>query len=206
METSITYEVLYDTLRKEKTKTELQKLNDSFYKDVINYIKSKKEILKSQEKKESIFTTLEVQKTRKQIENIQRIIKELYERRESKIIQLALIASRTNILSNDKSLMLEEEKQLYDSLLSQFNHFRNTILNNLLQGIPPETKIQEPKALKIDTKPKNTKLIRLIHEVPKFVGTDLNIYGPFEKEDVANLPTEIADLLIKKNKAEEISQ
>ena len=40
--------------------------------------------------------------------------------------------------------------------------------------------------------------------MPKFVGRDLEVYGPFEEEDIANLPGEIADILILKNRAEEI--
>lgn len=207
-ESTITYELLYDVLRKEKTRAELQKLEDSFYKEVTDYIKSKKEILSSQEKKESIFTTIEVQKTRKQIENVQKILKELYDKRETKIIQLAMMASRNNILTNDKGLMLEEEKKFYDNLVNHLNIFREDILNNIVQGIEPNLKEkEEPKDLKTTVMPsKKTRLIRLINEVPKFVGTDLNTYGPFEKEDVASLPEEIAALLITKNKAEEINQ
>jgi len=204
----ITYETLYDILRKEKTNVELQKLDDDFYKNATDYIKQKKEILSSQEKKQSIFTTIEVQKTRKQIENVQKILKELYERRESKIIQLALMGSRTNILTNDKGLMLNEEKEFYDQISSHLNRFREGVLNQIVQGLEPNNKPkQEPKDLKTDVMPsKTTTLLRLINEIPKFVGTDLNTYGPFEREDVASLPNEIAELLIKKNKAEELKQ
>ncbi len=31
-------------------------------------------------------------------------------------------------------------------------------------------------------------------------------YGPYEEEDVSKLPTEIADVLIKKERAEEIKE
>ena len=36
------------------------------------------------------------------------------------------------------------------------------------------------------------------------MGEDLKIYGPFEKEDVSNIPRKVAEVLIKKNRAEEI--
>jgi len=49
-----------------------------------------------------------------------------------------------------------------------------------------------------------TKLVRFIHSVPRFVGRHLEVYGPFEDDDTANLPEEIADILIKKGRAEEI--
>ena len=38
----------------------------------------------------------------------------------------------------------------------------------------------------------------------KFVGKELEIYGPFKIEDVANVPVEIADILIQKEKAEAV--
>ena len=51
---------------------------------------------------------------------------------------------------------------------------------------------------------KNTKLVRFLYAVPKFVGKELEEYGPFGEEDIANLPSEIADVLIGKGRVEEI--
>ena len=42
--------------------------------------------------------------------------------------------------------------------------------------------------------------------MPKFAGPELEEYGPFEEEDIANLPTEIAEVLINKSKVEEIKE
>ena len=62
---------------------------------------------------------------------------------------------------------------------------------------------KEPKEIKTEDNNK-LKLIRFLTEIPKFIGTDLNIYGPFEREDLANLPKDIAKTLIEKKRAEEI--
>jgi DNA replication initiation complex subunit (GINS family) len=94
-EIALTYENLYEILRSEKYKPELQKLENTFYKDILNYLKEKKSILNSQQKKDSIFAKSEIEKTKKQIKNISKIIRELYEKREIKIIQLGLLGSRT---------------------------------------------------------------------------------------------------------------
>src|SRR3989344_1673364 len=133
----ITYETLYELLRKEKFRQELQKLDENFFKDVINYLEEKKTILQSQEKKDSIFAPSNIQKTRKQLDNLQKIIKEFYERRETKIIQLAVFSSRTNSTIQDYSAMLEEEKELYKSIVDELNGFRSSILKSLLQGKMP---------------------------------------------------------------------
>lgn len=204
-EVVITYETLYELLRIEKLRPELQKLDESFFKDIVNYIQEKKAILDSQKAKDSVFTQIEAEKTKRQIVNILKIVRDLYEKRENKILQLALIASRTG-QENKVPVMLTEEKELYKLILDSLSKFRQNILHNILEAKTPEIiEKEKPKEIKTLQKPENsTKLIRFLHELPKFVGTDLKTYGPFDKEDVAHLPTEVANLLIKKEKAEEI--
>ena len=51
---------------------------------------------------------------------------------------------------------------------------------------------------------KTNRLVRFLNAVPKFVGNDMNTYGPFDTEDVANLPEKVSEILIKNNRAEEI--
>ena len=201
----ITYETLYDILRREKNRAELQELSETYLQDLINYLQKKKEILESQEKKKSIFTSIETQKTRKQIESIQKIIKELYERRESKIIQLAIMSSRTNIDTEEKSVMLAEEQEFYNELIQKLNYYRENILYQLSNGDPPKIKVAKPKDLKKPEKPmKTAKTIKFLVDIPKFIGTDLETYGPYLGEETQDIPNEIADLLIKQQKAEEI--
>ena len=201
---TITYETLYDMLRREKNRAELQELDELFYHNLIQYLKDKKEILRSQEQKDSIFTTVEVQKTRKQIENIQKIVKELYEKRESKIVQLALINSRSQNQKNDKTLMLNSEKEIYESVVQTLDKFRSDILHNIVLGNNLKQPKIQPKDLKKDEKPKiTTKEVIFRKKTDKFVGTDLKNYGPFERGDKAKLPTEIAEFMINKNQVEE---
>jgi DNA replication initiation complex subunit (GINS family) len=206
-EVIITYETLYDLLRNEKNKSELQQLSANFLKDLINYLNKKQEILESQEKKKSIFTSTEVQKTRKQIESIQKIIKELYERRESKIIQSCLISSRTNIESEETSRLLPEEQEFHKILTKNLNHYRENILYRLSAGQLPNIDIPEskPKDLKTNEKPiKTARKLKMICDIPKFVGMDMESYGPFNDKQIIEIPNETADFLIKQNKAEEI--
>ena len=67
-----------------------------------------------------------------------------------------------------------------------------TIRNNCCDGLSPKEE-------------KSVKTVRFMSAVPKFLGRELEVYGPFEEEDVANLPGEVADVLIKKGRAEEIN-
>jgi DNA replication initiation complex subunit (GINS family) len=204
----ITYETLYEILRREKARPDLQKLDETFFKDVLNYISEKKSILDSQLKKDSIFGTSEIEKTKKQIENINKILKELYEKREYKILQSALIGSRAGADFNNMSLMLPEEKALYEELYSTLLFGRNSILTNLINGKLPERMEKsselKPKDINMASKGEDNKLIRMISPLPKFMGPNLEIYGPFDQENTVNLPSDIANLLIKNKKAEEI--
>jgi DNA replication initiation complex subunit (GINS family) len=52
----------------------------------------------------------------------------------------------------------------------------------------------------------NTKriLVRFTASVPAFVGVDLVVYGPFEPEDVANIPLINSEVLIMKGVAEKL--
>src|SRR3989344_3100626 len=195
----ITYETLYELLRREKSRTKIQKLDKDFFNDIIGYIKDKKDILESQKSKENVFANKEVERTTKQLDSICRILKELYERRETKIINLALINSRSN--SNvDLSVLLPDEVKFYESLKNNLDLYRDGILINVLEGKLPI--LEEPKVIKSDFQ--NKILIRFINPVPKFVGSNGFTYGPFEDEDIANLPEDIAKLLIEKDRAEEI--
>lgn len=47
-------------------------------------------------------------------------------------------------------------------------------------------------------------LARLLRDVPPFVGVDLKTYGPYKTEDVALLPAQNAESLIKRGIAREI--
>ena len=199
-EVIITYETLYELFRREKYQTEIQKLDPDFFKEITKYLTEKEAILNSQKQKESVFSSLEVQKTKKQIENIQKIIKELYEKRESKIMQLAIICSRTSLEIKQLPALLPEEKQLYEQIINDLNLFRDKILHKILNAKLPEA--EKAKDIKIEQE--STKLVRVLSPIPKFLGTDLKTYGPFEEEDMIALPAKIAEVMIEKKRAEEM--
>ena len=85
-EVNITYEVLFELLKREKDTADLQKLEPNFFNDFVDYLNEKKNMLG---KEDTLFSYDEKKKTEKQIENAKRIIKEIYERREKKILNIA---------------------------------------------------------------------------------------------------------------------
>ena len=209
-EVVITYETLFEILKRERERTDLQKLEPAFFSDTINYIKDKKKILEAKSE-DSVFAPEERKKTERQLENIYKIVKELYERREKKIISLATDKSRTRSNLIDASGLLKEEKVFFDALTNMLDNYREAILFAVLnEKMPFMQSLDEKKPTElfrsaIELK-KPTRLVRFTSHVPKFVGPELEEYGPFEEEDIANLPVEIADVLINKAKAEEIKE
>ena len=210
-EINITYETLFELLKKEKDMTDLQKLEPSFFDDFVDYLNEKKKML---DREDTLFSYDEKKKVEKQIENARKIIKEIYERREKKILNIALTKSRTKSHVIDTSALLENEKRFFDETVKVLDAFRKQIIDNVISGKPvsgimiEKKEINEKSNIEKDNNEKkemkDTKLVRFLCSVPKFVGKELEEYGPFAEEDIANLPTEIAELLINKEKVEEI--
>jgi DNA replication initiation complex subunit (GINS family) len=249
-EINITYETLYELFRREKNREELQELNKTFFKDLVEYINIKKQMMNPTDG-ENNFTDAQKQKAMVQFENIKKILKELYEKRERKIVSIALNKSRTGSDIINTKILLDEEKLFYDDLLNLLNNYRSGIQNKLIDGLMPNLSGNGSKSddvsvsnatgevidstnnvsqtndttsnttenvsttnntqensssLPAEDKPVNaTKQVKFIQGVPKFVGKELETYGPYESDDTATLPLEIASILIKKGRAIEIS-
>jgi len=212
---NITYETLFELLRLEKTKEDLQRLDATFYQDAITYLKDKYDILKEVKSSGEMFSEADKDSTEKQIINIRRLLRDLYDRREKKIINMAINKTRANANIADMQHMLPEEKKFFESLVSMLEKYRKDILYKILELKLPSadtfTVIEEVKQKSDfvsagDFKAKDKTMVRFIHSVPRFVGPELEEYGPFESEDIALLPTEVANVLVFKRRAEIIDE
>jgi len=218
----ITLETLYDILMTEKKREDLQKLNETFYYDVVVYMKEKTNLLNHKKAEDDLFVVGEKEKLEQELKSIRRILKEIYEKREKKILDIALNRSRTQSNIIDTSAMLREEKEFYDFLIKLFDTYREGVLSNLSNGeIPffqkPNLTVKEPlvtepekpliednKVAVSDTPPLQLKKIQFTHHVPSFIWKDLKEYGPFEPEEEVEIYSEVADLIIEKGRAKEI--
>lgn len=249
-EIKITYETLFDLLRRERNREELQTLDETFFADVLAYMSEKKALL-DQLHSSGEYISSEGERAKIQFQNIKKILKELYDRREKKIVLLAVSAVKIGSDFVDKKSFLPEEKHLFDKLLHILSVFRTDILDNLLRQISPYANALNPSSSyaspassisassrapsassQISEQPSTTgrtqnegsqisaasqtaqsassqtakdpsqTKIKFIKSVPKFAGADKAVFGPFEVGDVADLPEKIAQILIKKNRAE----
>ena len=184
----ITYNELYDALRKERYSEQLQPIPKNFIKEVSVYLKDKKDIA-YKENDEFSDTIL---KTKKQFENSIAIFKELMLRRKKKILELAFVAAETGISKRDFENMLAVEKNSFDEIMRSLEKGDKEIAK-VLKGAE---EVEEAK----------NKMIVFSKETEEFLDLEGKKLGPFKKGDVANLPQEIANILIVDKKAEAIGE
>jgi DNA replication initiation complex subunit (GINS family) len=230
----ISYETLFELLRLERSRTELQKIPSNFIHEVESLVTSEINAINTVEDSEKRKREINLKSTLK-------IIKEIYERRERKIVIMALDKSKTKSAIIDFTKFLEKEKGMFEKILSVLDSYRLEIVENILnknvsteinkqketlvennkkeeikEEVDETQKIQNPdekeskdlpssKELPEDNGTNALRTIRFIKPVPSFLGPELEEYGPFDEEEIANLPSKIVSILVKKERAEEIT-
>ncbi len=179
----ITYPEIYEYLRKEKYNEQLQQLPRNFFKDLAEYFDDKKRIAG---KTDETFNDAIV-KTKKQLENAITVLRELITRRQRKIINVALVAAKTGISKRDSENMLDNEKRLFDAIIKELEQEEANV-TSLINGISKEKDLKN-------------KLVRFIQETDEFSDLEGNKLGPFKAGDIANIPTEVADILVGNRQA-----
>ncbi len=213
------YKKLYQQWYKEFKQIKLTELNQdlfNYYKKALNSINEYKED-NSNELKDLILNSCK--------ENFNFLFNDFLKLREVKIINSAMALKEIN-LNN----VIEAEKLFYQNLVGTIKGFKKVKTLSLYEEeseinledlIKSEVKIKEDiKEVSISNKKKKSltsesnelinevkidyTLVRFLKETPPLVGIDLINYGPFEKEDIANLPQKNAKILIIEKFAEKI--
>jgi DNA replication initiation complex subunit (GINS family) len=182
----ITYNDIYEAARKERYAEQLQNLPKNFVEEVSVYIKEKKEIAG---KSDDDFSDV-IMKTKKQLENAITLFRELILRRRKKILNLVLVASETGISKQDFENMLGFEREMFEELMKCVENSDKKLDRNL-NGVPEE---------------KNNYMILFLEEVGELVDLDGEKVGPFQKGQIANLPKEIAKIIVEDGKAELVEE
>ena len=169
-EETITFELIRKIQSEENRSPKLTKLPKGFYENVKSYLDRKRNVTNRR-------MALEVK-------NVERLVEHIFNRRERKIFNLAIISARTNIPPEN---LTEEEREFFEQLVALIKNRREKILEPLTMKKPAE----------------QTDLVIFKEDVPAFVGSDMKKYGPFKKGDIAKLPNENKEVLIKQGVAEE---
>ena len=185
----ITYNDIYEALRKERYSEQLQPLPRKFIQEVSEYIKEKKKTTNQTSDDGNLFSD-EITKVKKQLENATAIFNELMLLRKKKLLGLVFLASETGISKRDFENMLEFEKEMFDKLIInvQESEKRLAVVINNSNGV--------------ENLDKELKLILFLEDVDELIGLNGEALGPFRKDEIVNLPKQVADILIEDKKAE----
>lgn len=176
-EETITFELIRKIQKEEANSPKLTKIPENFYESVKNYLQQKR----------SLAEKLPDRRNSVEIKNVERLVEDIFNRRERKIVTWAVNSARAKISVEN---LTEEEKDFFDKILSLIKSRREKILGEFFG---------KDKAQK-----ESFTLVVFKEAVPEFVGADMKTYGPFEKGDIAKLPPENMKILIEKGLAEEL--
>lgn len=256
-EVALTYDTIFELLRREKNRPDLQTMPDNFFMNAHDYVREKKSFAtKGALSSNEMFGSEESEKTKLELINIIKMLRNIYNLRETKILSMAVNKARVESSIINTSAMLPEEKMLYKEATEILKKFRKDLLNSILEGKEIDSKriemikteselgelkhgfeahlnahessedsiqdsaVSEPEAQNFAdvrggigavSDPEETsgfneaaKKIMFLTSVAKFVGPELEFYGPFEEGDLAELPVSIANIVVSQGKAKEV--
>lgn len=213
---NITYDKLFEVLRIERTDANLQKLSPTFFSDVRAYLQLKQDSIDKSRSSSDLFAAEHVETAQQQIRNATRILTDIYDRRERKIMNLALNKAKAASHPIDTSHLLVEEKALFTQIVSMLAAQRSLVQQLLTSSVVAQTANAVPASLPITIAPVATaqsvdslpaavdKKYEVIEEISEFFGPDMQHYGPFAVGDQATFSDQIARILLKKNLVKQI--
>ncbi|MEK6958286.1 MAG: hypothetical protein AABW99_04900 [archaeon] len=183
-------ELSYDEIRRihrlEKNTVKLVEVEPEFYNGLYSFL--------SQEKQDYLASLKDFSSTKaRDFVNLKKMVEEIFAMREKKILNRALVSSRTKE-SSDEHLALQERKMFHEILSTIEKH--NSLLEEIFSGGAKRSG---------DKKDLNKLSVKILSDIPEFVGSDMDDYGPFQKGAVVSLPVKIAKLLSERKLVEVIS-
>ena len=174
----LTYSKLRNIEQNEKMVSSLTSIGIDFYQEALSYISELEEKIEEERRKDPASRKFLLLSD--ELRNTKRILNNIFERREKKIIMAALLAARA--ARKPPENMTREEKIFYENLVELLKENRRKIF---------------------ELKRKEFLTIRILKDLPQFVGNDMKKYS-LRKEDVISLPVDVAKILIEREAAEEI--
>jgi len=198
-------EMSYKTLRKiqqmEKNFPGLAELHPDYYNALSEYLTKLENRLseESSSQKKMILGD--------EIQNIKKIVTNIYEQREKKILLAAISKARGG--NPDVKNLEIMEKNLFDSILNLMLQSRRQLLEQEPIKIDSEKHnlTVEPivKNDESDDQGNSNPIMRITENIPEFIGTDERKYN-LQEGDVVSLPENMDKLLSNRGVAEKIKR
>jgi len=199
-----TDEISYKTLRKiqqmERKSPMLTKIDSHFYINLSEYINA----LNSRFEKESKSQKKMLLKN--EIQNTNKIIRNIYEHREKKILFAAISKARGG--RPDLKNLIDAERNLFDSTLKLMVQSREQLLERKSKderGKDSKNTEIKKEETRTEKKDNTNQLVMITKNIPEFIGTDTKKYT-LRAGDIISLPKNMSDMLLKRNVVKEIKR
>ena len=192
------YTRLHQAWENETKREELQNIPDDFLHEMKNYVNQLNKTTANPD-------TLSGNLTQTERRYANQLLQELTETRLNKIIK-----SEVNGLPVNAQAMTPEEQKLHSSLRQLLTSYRQVSDIPVPQKQPPsQPRISPPRreptpTPKIEEKDTELVLVRFLQPLPAIMGIDMKAYGPFQPEELATIPRQNAENLIKRGIAKTV--
>ena len=176
------YERIYDYWKREKYESSLQPIDKDFYKNLANYLWQLRESLRKTDEK-----TAKAKLAIDELKRAENLFKELLQTRLRKILRITESETGSEMISQAAT---EEEKVIFENAVRISKQYESILQMMLAEEDRSTSSTILPELRRVVA-------VRFLVEIPAIVGVDLRPYGPFKPEDVATLPLENAEALVK---------
>ncbi|MBS3061099.1 MAG: DNA replication complex GINS family protein [Candidatus Diapherotrites archaeon] len=184
---NLSYDEIRRIYRLEKSTARLVDVDPDFYNSLNEFVLAEREkYLKSLKE----FSLEEA----RDFANLKKMVEEIFLFRQKKILSLALVSSRNGSDMMDEHLGRQEQK-LFGDVLELLNEHKSLLGTLFGEKSAASSSAKESAGL-------NTLSLKILKEVPAFIGTDMKEYGPFSSGETVKLPNKVAKLFLDRKMAE----
>lgn len=194
------YTKLHKVWENEIKREELQNISDDFLHEMKKYTTQLNKTTTNPE-------TLSGRLTQTERNYANQMLDEIIELRLNKIIK-----SELNGLPIYAQAMTPEEQKLHSNLRQLLLEYKQSSEHIIIkdtqvkiQPTLPKTQTPSQPTSKHDEKGTELLLVRILKSLPAIMGIDMKAYGPFQPEDLATIPRQNAENLIKRGIAKKVN-
>jgi DNA replication initiation complex subunit (GINS family) len=190
------YDELFAAWKLEKNSEAIQPLPSDFFDKVLNYLLGLKESRLHEKAGSSIESA-----RKREVDYTEFMLSDLLKMRARKIVSLSLEDP-----TESGSHLVDAEAELVKSLHGLLRDYEERRASPSVSAEIKSGANQEKREISsAETQDASgLMLLRVLQPIPKLVGVDLDVYGPFQPEDIVSLPRENALVLIARGAASEV--
>lgn len=188
------YNELYAAWQREIDNPTLGALQSDFYHKIGEYlrrIKQEDQVIDKKSVKMNLLTHEAI--------NVERMLEELLAVRYRKIIKIVTKSLKlpVELLTFEEAIMCET----FADFSKAYRKFADGLMQGQVSELPIKVTIKVEPSKPLEAPRAHRSTVRFLKSIPAIMGADMKSYGPFVAEDVASLPPQNAQILVKQGLA-----